>query len=161
MKQKAKPVAAADAEKELDEMIAKFDERVSALIRSGRKILRKRLPTANEMVYDNYNFFVIGYCTSERPSDCILSLTANAKGIGISFYYGSTLPDPKGILEGSGNQNRFVRLAAAADLAKPEVDALIAAAVEQAKTPLPSSGKGHLIIRSVSAKQRPRREAAN
>jgi hypothetical protein len=31
--------------------------------------MRKRFPTADELVSDNYSFFVIGYCTTERPSD--------------------------------------------------------------------------------------------
>jgi len=99
----------------------------------------------------------IGYCATERPSDCIVSLAVNAKGLGLAFYYGATLPDPEGILEGSGNQNRFVRLAAVEDLAKPAVEALIAAAIAQAKTPLAKDVIGHLVIRSISAKQRPRR----
>ena len=38
----------------------------ATLIRSVRKLLRERLPTANELVYDNYNFFVIGYCSTDR-----------------------------------------------------------------------------------------------
>ena len=87
--------AAQDApEKQLAAFIAKFDPTMGGLIRSVRSALGKRLPAANELVYDNYNFFVIGYCFTERASDCILSLAANAKGIVISFYYGATLPDP-------------------------------------------------------------------
>jgi hypothetical protein len=159
MKSAAKTSDQESPELQLDGFIAKFDSSIAALIRSARAALRKRLPTANELVYDNYNFFVIGYCSTERPSDCIASLVANAKGIGLSFYYGATLPDPSGILEGSGSQNRFIRLAGAADLAKPEVEALIAAAIHQARTPLPAKGKGVLIIRSISEKQRPRRRA--
>jgi hypothetical protein len=129
------------------------------LIRALRKALRKRLPPANELVYDNYNFFVIGYCTSERPSDCILSIAAGANGVGIAFYYGARLADPHKILLGSGSQNRFIRIEAVATLARPEVDALIAAAERLPKTPLPTSGAGKLIIRSISAKQRPRRKS--
>jgi len=68
------------------------------------------MPTANELVYDNYNFFVIGYCSTERPSDCIASIAAAANGVGLSFYRGASLPDPHGLLLGSGSQNRFVRL---------------------------------------------------
>ncbi len=157
MKSNPKNVAAEDPETQLVGFIEKFEPSIAALIRSARTALRKRLPTAYELVYDNYNFFVIGYCSTEKPSDCICSLVANAKGIGLSFYYGSTLPDPTGILEGSGNQNRFVRLAGAGDLARKEVEALIAAAIQQARSPLPTKGKGRLIIRSVSEKQRPRR----
>jgi hypothetical protein len=116
------------------------------------------MPTANELVYDNYNFLVMGFCSTERPSDCIVSLVANAQGIGLSFYYGSTLPDPNKLLQGSGNQNRFIRLESAATLADSQVESLIKAAIEQGETPFPGSGRGKTIIRSVSAKQRPRRK---
>jgi hypothetical protein len=141
--------------------IAKFDPAVAKAIRSARAALRRQFPTAIEVVYDNYNFFVIGFCATERPSDCIVSLAANAKGVGLSFYYGATLPDPHKILLGSGNQNRFIRLESAATLARPEVQALIAAAVRQARTPLPKTGRGYIVIKSISAKQRPRRLPGN
>ena len=146
-----------DAEKQLKSFIDKFEPKNQTLIRAVRKALRKRLPTANELAYDNYNFFALGYCSTERPSDCILSIAAGANGIGLSFYYGATLPDPHGILLGSGNQNRFIRIESAEMLTRPEVEALIAAAIAQGKAPLPASGSGKLIIRSISAKQKPRR----
>jgi hypothetical protein len=85
-------------------------------------------------------------------------LAANAKGVNLFFYYGATLPDPDGILQGGGNQVRFIRLESAAILAKPEVEALFKAAIKQAKTPMPTGGKGRTIIKSISAKQRPRRQ---
>jgi len=94
----AKP---ADVARQVDSFIAKFDTAMAKQIREVRAALRKRFPTAVEMVYDNYNFFVIGYCATEKPSDCICSLAANSKSIGLSFYYGAELPDPYGILEGS------------------------------------------------------------
>jgi hypothetical protein len=141
-------------EKQVDAFIAKFDPAMAKLIRSIRAALRKRFPTAIEMVYDNYNFFVIGYSPTERPTDYIVSLAANAKGAGLSFNHGASLPDPAKILQGAGKQNRFIRLPNAALLATPNVEALLRAAIAQAK-PLPSSGRGQTIIRSVSAKQRP------
>jgi hypothetical protein len=82
-------------------------------------------------------------------------LACGANGVGLSFYYGATLPDPQGVLLGSGSQNRFVRLATAATLREPAVAALIDAAVASAE--LPRSGRGETIVQSVSAKQRPRR----
>ena len=146
-----------NAEDQLAECIDKFTPEMAKAIRAVRAALRKRLPTANELVYDNYNFFVIGYCSTLRPSDCVVSLVADAHGVRLAFYYGSTLPYPAGILLGSGSQNRFIHLASARDLSKPEVEALIRAAVAQGKAPLPATGRGTLVIRSVSAKQRPRR----
>ena len=120
--------------------------------------MRARLPTANELVYDNYNFFVIGYGPTERPSDAILSLAAQANKLALCFLYGKRLPDPTKRLRGDGSQTRSLPLNAASDLSDPDVDALIAAAVVQARQPFRASGRGALIIRSVSAKQRPRRK---
>jgi hypothetical protein len=152
--------APADAEQQLKGFVNKFEIEHQTLIRAVRKALRRRFPTACELAYDNYNFFVIGYSPTERPSDSIVSIAAGANGVGLCFIRGATLPDPKKILLGSGNQTRFIRLESAGVLARPEVEALIRAAIAQAKTPLRATGRGTLIIRSVSAKQRPRRRAA-
>jgi hypothetical protein len=143
--------------KQLDGFIAKFEPAMSKLIRECRAELRKLLPTAIEIIYDNSNFFVIGYCTTERPSSCIVSIAAAANGVGLSFYRGATLPDPEHLLLGTGKQNRFVRLPSIETLRAPGVLTLIDAAIAQANPPLPSSGGGQTIIKSVSAKQRPRR----
>ena len=144
-------------EQQLEGFIAKFAPAIGKLIRECRSVMRKRFPTANELVYDNYNFFVIGYCTTERPSDSVVSLAANSKGLGLHFYRGATLSDPHGILQGSGNQNRFVRLEGVAALSRPEVKELVDAAEAQADPPFVTKGRGKLIIRSISEKQRPRR----
>jgi hypothetical protein len=154
------PTRSPDAERQLQRFIDKFEPGHQNLIRAMRKALRRRMPSANELVYDNYNFFVIGYSATERPSDTIVSIAAAANGVGLSFYRGATLPDPQKILLGSGTQNRFLRFESAKTLALPNVEALIEAAITQAKPPLPEKGKGKLIIRSISAKQKPRRKSA-
>jgi hypothetical protein len=146
-----------DAETRLKRFIAKFEPRQQRLIRAVRGSLRKRLPTAYELVYDNYNFFVIGYGPTERPSESILSIAAAANGIGLCFIRGATLPDPHKLLLGSGKQTRFIRVESVDVLSRPEVEALITSAVAQVEKPFRPSGRTELIIRSVSAKQRPRR----
>src|SRR4051812_18190883 len=158
---KARPAKTAppSASTQLAGFLAKFDPQVARLARDCRAALRKRLPSAHELVYDNYQFLVIGYSASERASDCLVSLAMSSKGLVLSFYYGASLPDPERILLGSGTQNRFVRLESAASLSAPAVDALIRAAIAQAETPLPVRGRGTLTIKSVSAKQRSRRAA--
>jgi hypothetical protein len=153
MKKKVSAVSLDSPAKQLAGFIAKFETRVGKLIRSTRLAVRRRFPTATEIVYDNYNFLPLGFSSSERPSDCVVSLAANAKGVGLCFYYGATLPDPHKILQGSGNQTRFIRIESAATLADPPVEALLKAAVKQAKTPMPTDGKGRTIIKSISAKQ--------
>src|SRR4051794_100420 len=145
--------------KQLASFIAKFDPAVARLIRSARSKLRKRLPRTIEQVYDNFNFLAIGYCATERTSDCIVSLACAANGVALSFYNGASLPDPQKILLGSGKQNRFIRLETAKTLGEPAVESLLHAAIAQAKAPLSKSAKGYTLIKSISAKQRPRRKA--
>ena len=146
-----------DAQKRLEEFIAKFEPRHQELIRAARKAMRERLPAAYELVYDNYNFFVIGYSPTKRPSDSIFSIAAAANGVGLCFVRGAGLADPKKVLQGSGRQTRFLRLPSVDVLDRPEVKALMKAAIAKAR---PLDGDGELIIRSVSAKQRPRRKPA-
>src|SRR5205807_7698703 len=110
-----------DPEKQLRRFIDKFDPPHQAIIRAARKKLRKRFPTATELAYDNYNFFVIGFGPNERPSDCIVTIAAAANGVGLCFVRGASLPDPDKVLQGSGKQTRFVRLSSAGVLDQPAV----------------------------------------
>src|SRR4051812_12120655 len=75
--------ASVEPEAALDAFIGKFDPAHRALIGEVRAALRRRFPAANELVYDNYNFFVIGYAATLRPSDAVLSIAASAKGVSL------------------------------------------------------------------------------
>jgi hypothetical protein len=145
-------------EAQLRFFIGMFDPVEQKLIRSVRSAVRKRLPTANELVYDYGTFFVIGYSPTEHPTDGIVAIAARPDGVRLYLMRGKKqLPDPKKLLSGSGKQARYIRVEAARELTNPDVKALIAAAIDQAKVPLPSRVRGRLIIRSISAKRRPRR----
>jgi len=148
----------ASPEQRVRGFIAKFEPGHQRLIRAVRKTLRRRFPSAYELAYDNYNFFVLGYGPTERPSDAIISIAAGANGVGLCFIQGARLPDPRRILLGSGSQTRFIRVESPAVLARPAVRALMAAAVARSKVRSRAGGRVTLVIRSVSAKQRPRRK---
>jgi hypothetical protein len=160
MRSDTRSAAGRSPEAQVRGFIAKFDPAHQALIRATRRWLRRRLPTAQELVYDNYNFFVIGYSPTARPSDAVLSIAASANGVGICFIRGKELPDPERLLRGSGNQTRSIHLDSSSTLSQPAVSRLIDQAVTRSRTPFPRSGEGALVIRSVSAKQRPRRRTA-
>lgn len=157
MRDPAETTSAITPAKQIAAFLDKYDPEVAKLARATRAAVRKRFPTAFELVYDNYQFLAFGFGSAPRVSDCIVSLAVSPKGVSLCFVCGATLPDPHGILLG-GKQTRFVRLASAKTLAEPAVEALIAAAIAQARTPLPSTGRGPTIIKSISAKQRPRRK---
>src|SRR5439155_18915749 len=86
---------AGPAEKQLEAFIGKFAPTDQRLIRAVRSAVRKRFPTANELVWDNYNFFVIGYSPTERPSDSIVSIAARANGVGLCFIHGAGASRPR------------------------------------------------------------------
>ncbi|MEO7457600.1 MAG: PKD domain-containing protein [Gemmatimonadaceae bacterium] len=127
--------------KQLASFIAKFDPDVAKVARATRNALRKQFPTATEIVYDNYQALAIGFATTEKVSTCMFSVAVMAKGVSLSFYYGASLPDPDGILQGSGNQNRFVRLPTASVLEESAVQRAISAAVAHSKVRCPAQGR--------------------
>ncbi len=145
------------AEQQLKGFIAKFDTKHQELIRSVRRALRKRFPSADELVYDYPNAFVIAYSPTERGSDAVVSISAGADGLRLVFTQGATLPDPKKILLGSGKQTRFIWIESPGTLTLPEVKALLETATDRAKMPLRPSGRGKTILKPKPAKQRPRR----
>ena len=144
-------------ETQVVQFIDKFEPSLARLVKSARSVLRKRHPTAIELVYDNYNALAIGYSTTERTSDVIMSLAVYARGLNLYFMYGRSLKDPKQLLQGNGKQGAFVRLNSISDLDDPGVKALIEEAVLQAEPRLLKTGGGYTIVKSISAKQRPRR----
>jgi len=150
--------AALTPEEQLASFIDKFDPAMAKLIRAARRKMRAKLPNATELVYDNYSFLAIGYGPTERPSEAIFSLAAQAKGLALCFLYGVGLPDPKGLLRGTGKQVRNLRLESAARLDEPAVAALMKLALARGKVPMDPKRKHQLIIRMISPKQRPRRK---
>lgn len=146
------------AEDELAGFIAKFAPDMQDRIRGCRAAMQARFPDAIQLVYDNYNFLVIGFGSTNRPSDSLFSLACDRNRVTLCFLQrGPELPDPSGLLRGAGNVVRSVRLAEPADLERPEIGALIDAEVGLAPVPMATSPGFELIIKSVSAKQRPRR----
>ena len=139
--------------------IVKFTPEIAALIKATRAKMQQRLPHAVEMVYDNYNFLVFGFGPTERPSEAVFSIAAYARGIGLCFLHGAKLPDPGKVLQGAGKQVRWIKLPTAATLDQPAVQSMIATALAHAPVPLDPKARGRLIIKSISAKQRPRRPA--
>lgn len=138
--------------------IDKLDPKNQKLFRSVRAAMRKRFPTANELAYDYTHALVIAYSPADRGIDAIMAIRAGATGVSLYFSQGPQLPDPKRLLQGSGKQTRFIQLESASQLAHPDVEALIAATIDQARVPLPTKGKGNLIIKSDGAKKPPRRK---
>ncbi|HSY35521.1 MAG TPA: hypothetical protein VK814_07205 [Acidobacteriaceae bacterium] len=146
--------------KQLDGFIAKFSPEIAARTNSVLKKMRERYPTAQVLVYDNYNALAIGFAPGEKAAEAIFSIAVFPRRVSLFFLQAEGVPDPEGLLKGSGKVARHVVLGSPEDLELPAIRAMMEAALEVAKTPLAAKGEGRLIIKSVSAKQRPRRPAA-
>jgi hypothetical protein len=152
----------ADPQAQLDSFLDKYTPEVAAFARHALTKMRRLMPGAIEMVYDNYNALVVGFGPSERPSEAIFSVVLYPDHVSLCFLQGARLQDPAGRLQGSGNVVRHIRLFAAGSpdprrLDDREVRMLIASALLDAKVQMPSKPQRKLIIRAISAKQRPRR----
>jgi hypothetical protein len=155
-------VSPVEAQRQLDSFLDKYTPEVAGFARRALAKMRKLVPGAIEMVYDNYNWLVIGFGPTERPSEAIFSIVMPPGRVTLCFLQGAGLPDPAKRLQGSGNVVRNIRLYDAGEpdgkvLDDPEVRALVNLALNRAKVPMPAEARRKLIIRSVSAKQRPRR----
>ena len=145
------------AEKQLDGFLNAFSPEVSELARKVLAKLRKRLPHAKELVYDNYNALAIGFAPSERASEGIFSIAIYPMHINFFFLQGAKLPDPDGLLRGDGSVVRHIRLEDEKTLDRADVKAMMATAMKMAEVPFDKKTEYKLVIKSVSAKQRPRR----
>ena len=94
------------AEAELRGLITKFASAHQRLTAGMRRWLRKRLPTAHEIVYEYRDCFVISYSPSEHGYEGVLALRASADGVRLYFNQGKGLPDPAKLLRGTGTQAR-------------------------------------------------------
>jgi hypothetical protein len=149
-----------DAEAELDGFIDKFTPEVAALTRALLAKAKARIPGATLMVYDNYNALAIGFARSQKAGEAVLSLAVMPKWVTLCFLWGRSLPDPEGLLKGEGSRVRHLRLHRPEDFDEPAVQALIDAALERTDWPIDPGAEQRLIVKSISAKQRPRRPKA-
>jgi len=148
---------ATTAERQVALFAAKYAPGIAAFAMAARAKVRALFPRGFELVYDNYNALVVGYSPSDRASDAVISIAAYPRWVTLFFLNGSALKDPASILKGSGRVVRSVRLNAPADLDSPDVRALIAQAIAPAMVGLSEAPALSTLIKSVSAKQRPRR----
>lgn len=144
---------------ELDAFISKFTPEVQKLARAALAKMRKRLPGATQLVYDNHDALAVAFSPTENRADIILSIALYPHWVSVFFMRGVTLPDPHGLLRGGGSSIRHLVLEKASDLDKPEVAALITAAVDRAIPPFDRKRQGEIVIKMKLRDQPTRRSA--
>lgn len=148
---------APDAEAQLETFLARYRPEIAGLARVLIDRMRARVPGAAALIYDNYNALGVGFAPTENASGAILSVVAYPRWVRLFFLKGAGLPDPDSLLEGQGSTVRSILCPDPGILDDPRVEALIAEAIERSWPPFDPAGEGRLVVKSISAKQRPRR----
>jgi hypothetical protein len=154
-------MSALTPQRQLDVFIDRYTDEVAAAMRAALRHLRRRVPGATELVYDNYNALGVGFGPSDRPAEIVLSIVAYPRWVSLFFLQsGARLADPQQLLKGSGSRVRHIVLTSPDVIAAPAVDALIGQALRAAKVAIDPARRRVLVIKSVAAQQRPRRPAS-
>ena len=152
-----------NAETQLESYFAKYEPAMVKLGKALRAKLRARLPGLFEIVYvyENQDLLLISYSPTEHGYEGLCSIALHPRQVKLFFTGGARLSksDPKKLLQGQGKTVRYVVLDAVADFDRPEIEALMAAALNLAKVRLDASAKGSMIIKAEEQKQRARRAA--
>jgi hypothetical protein len=131
---------------------------ITKLVIAARKLVLEEAPSAVELIYDAYSAVSAGYSFTGRPSECFLYVAAYTKGVNMGFWAGTSLPDPDGLLEGTGKRSRHVKIRDLADVKRPALRALIRAAIEIADRPEGAAPKPESVVRAIyPTKRRPQR----
>ena len=123
----------------------------AGLVVALRQALRKRLPTAHEIVYEYRNWIVISYSPSERGYEGVLAIRADVNSVKLYFNDGKGLPDPEKLLRGTA-QARWMLVERASAIGSPAVATLIDNALARHRVPFAPTGRGPIVIRPASAK---------
>jgi hypothetical protein len=138
------------AERHLQALIDRRSPEVAATTRKALAVMRRRYPGAVQPVFENRNRLAVGFGTGEKGSQVVFSIVAYPRWVTLFFFQGPELDDPDGLLVGSGNQVRSVRLdAEATQLNDRRVKTLMAQAARIEGASM-KKGDGRVVIRTVT-----------
>jgi hypothetical protein len=140
--------------------IGKYTPEIRTLATAAIGQVRRQLPGAIELVYDNYNALVMAFGPTERASEVVVSIALYPRCVNLFFLRGAKLSDPLGLLKGSGKTVRRIGLEDAVIMDTSGVRALVAQARKASGKPWPRNRRRRMVVRAVSAKQRARRPGA-
>lgn len=106
--------------------LTKYPADVQALALRARAFILETLAGVEETVDDSP--FAAGYGYGAGYKNLICTLLVSKSGVKLGLVGGAALPDPDGLLEGTGKVHRYVQLKAASDLKEPGVTRLVRAA---------------------------------
>jgi hypothetical protein len=111
--------------KEVEQLLEPYPSEVRALALAARELLTQLVPGATEIA--DASAKVIGYGYGPGYKDMICTLILSKRGVKVGIARGAELPDPEGLLQGSGKVHRHVPLQTMDDLKQPGLKQLLEA----------------------------------
>jgi hypothetical protein len=112
----------------IDDFLSGYGEEIFTRALLLRNVLLEELPEITEQLDLSSRMLFYGY--GQKYSELICVIIPSKKGLKLGFNRGVELPDPAGLLEGTGKISRYVVIRSEADVERPELKALIAAGLE-------------------------------
>ena len=140
--------------------LSAFPDNVSDLALWLRNFVWDAYPTANELIYDNYNALAFGWSPTDKVGHtfCSIAVGRTAKhNVHFGFYWGSKIPDPEKKLLGKGNQYRYILVKNKEDFPKQYMAQLMQEAYSHSMSIVKDPTdlmEGKTITKSISANKR-------
>jgi hypothetical protein len=115
---------------ELLKFLSAYDKPVVALALALRKKVLTAAPMATETIYDAYNAVAIGYSFTGRLKEGFCHIAVYPQHVNLGFNWGTELPDPHKLLEGTGKRTRHVTLRNLSDVKDPRLGPLLRIAIQ-------------------------------
>lgn len=120
---------------EFDGMLGGSDIKICELAGAARNLLYSILPELTEIIWTRQK--ISGYGTGPKKMTEHFCYIAPCKShVDLGFNYGSELPDPSGLLEGSGKLMRHIKIKSLKELDSEAIEALIRAATTHRVPPI-------------------------
>lgn len=113
------------------EFLSQYPEAICARALRLRDVLLTSLPGIIEEV--DLPAKIVGYMYGRKYAETVCVIIPSKKGLKLGFYKGNELPDPQGLLEGTGKISRYVVMDSDAMVTSPELKQLIAEALAACK----------------------------
>jgi hypothetical protein len=108
--------------RELLEFLHRYDAAIRALALGLRKVVHAELAPSHEYIFEMRSKVVLLYGATERViADGICNIGVFRRHVLLGFPRGADLKDPAGVLQGTGQAMRHIRLNKLSDLDRPDI----------------------------------------
>lgn len=113
--------------KDLLKFLKPFEDDIQRTALWLREFVWDLYPTANELIYDNYNALAFGWSPTDKLGHtfCSVAVGRSSGNVHFGFYWGSQISDPDKILLGNGNQYRYILVKNKNDFPKTYIKKLL------------------------------------